>query len=314
MPEFLHDRSDFDDLLRLVSENQGITPALIEKDYWIMHCLWSLKKQDFQFELKGGTSLSKGFKVIQRFSEDIDIRFDPPREMNVNIGRNQNKPAHIESRSQFYDWLAKNIEIPGIIGIQRNEIYDDKNFRSAGIRLIYTSNSGELPGIKPGILLEVGFDKTTPNTKVTISSWAFDTALSAKVPVVDNRATGISCYNPEYTFVEKLQTISTKYRNLKATGKFPSNFLRHYYDVFCLLNHPAVQKFIGTSEYETHKKERFRTEDELSIVDNPAFLFRDKATLKEFESEYKKTAALYYAGQPTFTEILSRIKANIDKL
>ena len=51
---------------------------LVEKDYWIMHCLWGLQAQGFQFELKGGTSLSKGFGVIHRFSEDIDIRIEPP--------------------------------------------------------------------------------------------------------------------------------------------------------------------------------------------------------------------------------------------
>ena len=39
-----------------------------------MHCLWGLQQQGFQFELKGGTSLSKGFGIIERFSEDIDIQ------------------------------------------------------------------------------------------------------------------------------------------------------------------------------------------------------------------------------------------------
>jgi hypothetical protein len=58
MPEFLHNRSDFGDLLNLVASNEGITPTLVEKDYWIMHCLSGLKQQGFQFEMKGGTSLS----------------------------------------------------------------------------------------------------------------------------------------------------------------------------------------------------------------------------------------------------------------
>ena len=45
---------------------------LIEKDYWLMHGLWALQKQGWQFQLKGGSSLSKGFGIIQRFSEHID--------------------------------------------------------------------------------------------------------------------------------------------------------------------------------------------------------------------------------------------------
>ena len=45
---------------------------LIEKDYWLMHGLWALQKEGWQFQLTGGTSLSKGFGIIQRFSEHID--------------------------------------------------------------------------------------------------------------------------------------------------------------------------------------------------------------------------------------------------
>jgi hypothetical protein len=41
-------------------------PALVEKDYWIMHAVFGLKQLGLRFELKGGTSLSKGFGVIPR--------------------------------------------------------------------------------------------------------------------------------------------------------------------------------------------------------------------------------------------------------
>jgi len=74
---FLHKRGDFADLIRIVADERGLLPALVEKDYWIMHCLYGLSAQGLGFELKGGTSLSKGFGIIQRFSEDIDIRIDP---------------------------------------------------------------------------------------------------------------------------------------------------------------------------------------------------------------------------------------------
>ncbi|MEO5655915.1 MAG: nucleotidyl transferase AbiEii/AbiGii toxin family protein [Nitrosospira sp.] len=93
MPDLLHARRDFDQLLALVADEHGLDPMLVEKDYWIMHCLWGLQAQGFQFELKGGASLSKGFGVIHRFSEDIDIRIEPLDGMDVKAGRNQDKPA-----------------------------------------------------------------------------------------------------------------------------------------------------------------------------------------------------------------------------
>ena len=94
----LHDHKDFNDLIAAVSEAMGIDPSLVEKDYWIMHCLWGLQQQGFSFELKGGTSLSKGFGLIHRFSEDIDIRIEPPAGMDVKTDKNQDKKTHQSSK------------------------------------------------------------------------------------------------------------------------------------------------------------------------------------------------------------------------
>ena len=104
--DYLHNHPDFPELIRIVAREKGIDPALVEKDYWIMHCLYGLQKLGLKFELKGGTSLSKGFQIINRFSEDIDIRIEPPPGHDVKTGRNHDKPAHINSRRDFYDWLA----------------------------------------------------------------------------------------------------------------------------------------------------------------------------------------------------------------
>jgi hypothetical protein len=67
-----------------------------------------------------------------------------------------------------------------------------------------------------------------------------------KVEIIDNRAKGVACDHPGYTLVEKLQTISTKYRKQQKDGSMPVDFVRHYYDVSSLLQRPAVQAFIGT--------------------------------------------------------------------
>ncbi len=78
MPEFLHTLSDVKMLFELIAAEKGLRPAVVEKYYWIMHCLWGLQQVGLQFEMKGGTSLSKGWRVVNRFSEGIDIRFDAP--------------------------------------------------------------------------------------------------------------------------------------------------------------------------------------------------------------------------------------------
>ena len=101
--------------------------------------------------------------------------------------------------------------------------------------------------------------------------------MERDTPLRDNRAVNVPCDAPTHTFVEKLQTISTKYRRLDASRAFPANFLRHYYDVYCLLGMEEVQGFIGTPAYQQRKIERFRSGDELAISLNPAFVLADAA-------------------------------------
>lgn len=311
---FLHATPEFPLLLQTLAKQRELNPFLIEKDYWLMHCLWGLKQQGWSFQLKGGTSLSKGYQLIQRFSEDIDVRFDPPAELDVKAGKNHDKPAHQASRLRFFDWLAEQIGIPGLLAVERFTEFDDAKHRNAGIRLIYPVTAGDLPGLKDGILLEVGFDDTAPNAPCTISSWALDAALQAGLRVVDNRAVDVSCYSPAYTFVEKLQTVSTNFRLQQDAIVFPKNFLRHYYDLYCLLASPDVQAFIGTATYRARKIERFRAGDNLDIASNQAFLLSAPAVRALYETKYRETAALYYAGQVPFAAILGRIAQHLDRL
>ena len=214
MSNFLHEHKDFAELIKILAEEKGIEPGLVEKDYWIMHVLYGLKQQAFNFELKGGTSLSKGYKIIHRFSEDIDIHIKPPEKFGINENPKNTNKNNAEKRKSFYEWLATEIKITGIIKIARDMEFDDtENYRNGGIRLFYNNIFDQVEGAKEGILLEAGFDDITPNSAISISSWAYDKAIESKVNIADNRAADIICYHPGYTLVEKLQTIATKFRN-----------------------------------------------------------------------------------------------------
>jgi predicted nucleotidyltransferase component of viral defense system len=109
--KFLHDMADVKELFLIIADEKKIEPYLVEKDYWIMHALWGLQQQRYIFELKGGTSLSKGFKIIDRFSEDIDIQIHPNPEIKLPTGKNHDKDAHVASRKEYFDDLAQQIHI-----------------------------------------------------------------------------------------------------------------------------------------------------------------------------------------------------------
>jgi Nucleotidyl transferase AbiEii toxin, Type IV TA system len=136
------------------------------------------------------------------------------------------------------------------------------------------------------------------------------------VSIIDNRAKAVPCYSPAYTFVEKLQTVATKYRNQQQApnGAFPKNFLRHYHDVYCLLASPDVQAFIGTPAYHARKQVRFPQADNQHIASNPAFTLPDASTRALYAAKYQETSSLYYAGQEQFEAILARIQQHIDRL
>ena len=317
MLDFIHNDPEFKELLSIVSSKKGIDITLIEKDYWIMHALFSMQQQGIEFELKGGTSLSKGFGLIHRFSEDIDIHIRT--NFGLEIEGKEDKPKVRAARKEFYDVLAKSLSINGIIEIKRDHDFDDpEKYRSGGIRLYYQSYTPTLEGLKDGILLEAGFDTVTPNQPIDISSWIWEhlVSINASSNYINNTAVGVQCYHPGYTLVEKLQTIIRKYRNFnngqEANGK---NFMRQYYDVFCLLGNKSVISFIGTTAYLDHKSKRIKGKDnEIRVSEHPALLLEDPAVRNSFETKYKATSKLYYKGQPPFDEIIGRINYFLTKL
>lgn len=312
MPDksFLHRHLEFDALIRIVANRLNIDPYLAEKDYWIMHCLFGLQQAGYEFQLKGGTSLSKGHRIIHRFSEDIDIHISPPAGLVLKTGKNHDKPQHIQGRREYYDYLADEIAI-GDVRAERDKAFDDERYyRSGGIRLIYPSHFDiGVTEAKDGVLLELGFDDVAPNVPFDISSWAYDHARSVGVEVIDNRAKGVACYEAGYTFVEKLQAIATKYRKFKAGADFPANFMRHYYDVYCLLQSDEVKAFAETGDFETHRKKRFPKIDyEIPLSESQAFLLSNPEDFETFKKEYIGKRTLYFQGQPDFEEVMMTIR------
>lgn len=121
---FLHELDDAQKLFEIVTNEIGLhEPYLVEKDYWIMHSLWGLQQQGFEFELKGGTSLSKGFKIIDRFSEDIDIHIHPDPKCQLTSKTRLTDKKYIALRQSFFDdlcvypsnkkhWLINRVKLP----------------------------------------------------------------------------------------------------------------------------------------------------------------------------------------------------------
>jgi predicted nucleotidyltransferase component of viral defense system len=324
---FLHNHPEFKNLIENTARQFNIKNiGLVEKDYWLMHSIWLMQQQGFNFHLKGGTSLSKGFGCIHRFSEDIDIHIEPQESQcgfKVYTGKNHDKKVfHIESRKLFYNWITKklNDNLNGIAKVERDEEFDDPSgrYKNGGIKLYYNSIFPLIDGVKEGILLEVGFGRIAPNQPRNITSWAYEKAADiASLVITDNRAYNVACYEPKYTFVEKLQAVVRKFRLYKEKDEasvLPKNFIRHYYDLYQLIEREDVQSFIATNEYHNFKQEHFGKTDDIVIKNSDAFKFSDQKDRIIFDDAYSRSENLYYKGRPNFQQILDRINQDIEKL
>jgi predicted nucleotidyltransferase component of viral defense system len=75
---------------RSIFRTRGLRPAIIEKDYYVTEALRIVAASGDRIIFKGGTSLAKGWNLIQRFSEDIDIFLDP-EAFQPALGKNANR-------------------------------------------------------------------------------------------------------------------------------------------------------------------------------------------------------------------------------
>ncbi|MBZ5857545.1 nucleotidyl transferase AbiEii/AbiGii toxin family protein [Flavihumibacter profundi] len=76
--------SAFRDAIEAAAQHLKMRPLFIEKDYWVCYVLKNLSKSEYADKVvfKGGTSLSKAYGCIQRFSEDIDLSIVSPADYN----------------------------------------------------------------------------------------------------------------------------------------------------------------------------------------------------------------------------------------
>jgi hypothetical protein len=237
---FIHDDAqEFADLVEIVAAERGLRRSIVEKDYWVTHALWALSVAGFDVWFKGGTSLSKGFGLIERFSEDLDLKIEPGRASAlpaVSSWKSEGAGATAE-RQAYFEAFPGAFTVPGC-RVELDHASVDKSWRGASFRVVYPSvYPGELPPEVSGhVLLEVGSARVTPNVSRDIDSWVHERLHAAGLAAefADNRAHGVRCVHPLVTLLEKLDALHRRFPNEKAA---PATFVRHYEDAARLVAH-----------------------------------------------------------------------------
>ena len=225
---FIHDDDEFGELVQITSTDLHISTALVEKDYWVTHVLWSLVEHGFEIWFKGGTSLSKGFDLIQRFSEDLDLKLEHPDQPPVANWKSEGKSATV-ARQTFFDRILELFSIPGMETSELTE-HRQRYYKGIVVAARYPILFQDMPvDLRPFVQLEIGDARVKPFDHRPITSWVHEKliGLDQLSDYVDNRAHEIRCVNPLVTLIEKFDAIARKFERdeMDAAG-----FVRHYED------------------------------------------------------------------------------------
>lgn len=228
--------SEFGPTLDRAAELLGISPTAVEKDYWVSQVLRALVSEfpdDFIF--KGGTSLSKGYRIVQRFSEDIDVLVLPGSR-----GR-----GSVDQLMKAMGTLAAQ----GVSGEAVSAGSETGRHRAYSISYPATRSSTDL--IATSVLLEMGVrGGSHPHEAVSINSLLGDVLKHAGQGIEefdDLVPFAVQTLHPARTLLEKLVLLHHLELQLSADVLLrpPAGSGRHFYDVFQLLGDDRVLAFLA---------------------------------------------------------------------
>ena len=228
-------------LFRNTAANCGLSEGIVEKDFWVCWTLDYLFHQSpwaNHLAFKGGTSLSKSFDLIHRFSEDIDLildwrllesaQKDPWAQRSKNQQDKLNKALNAETevflREQFVPKLREDF---AQLLVDEFQIEVDEH-ETQTVNFTYPKLFGEA-SILPMVRLEIGaLAAWTPTTQSEIISYA----AQQYGRIFQNPSTSVLTVMPERTFWEKVTILHKE--AFRTNGNFPARYSRHYYDLFCM--------------------------------------------------------------------------------
>jgi hypothetical protein len=313
----LFQHPDFDQAVIRAAEYfrpRGLREAIIEKDYYVTEALRLIAAATGDKVIfKGGTSLSKGWNLIQRFSEDIDIfldptAFTPPLGKNA-IDRELKKLRQKIEEHPGLTFLEKESQTIG--GFGRNDRFEYRQ-RFAG--------TGE---IRNRVFVEAGTASgREPTDQVRLQSYVtqFFQETGFSLGAEDEGPFEMRLLHFRRTFVEKMFTIHGKVEAFKAQGREIGGYARHYYDLHCLAEQPEVSAMLRSEEYAAIKADYDRVSREhfpRSYTPPPGMTFAQSDALFP-PPELRDMLAVEFAKQckvlcfgpiPTWDEVQARLEA-----
>lgn len=310
----LFEHREFEQAMLQAAQHFGVGEQFVEKDYYVTEILRIVVSQlGDKAMFKGGTSLSKGWGLISRFSEDIDLFVNPdkfsPRPGRNKMDRILKDLSAAVGQHPALSWLHD--ESVTIGGLGREDYF------------AYETRFGALPGIRPAVRLEPGVQSGTfPTEVVPITSLVaqFLQEQGAGNMAEDLDGFDMTLLHYRRTFVEKVFALHGKVVRLIHEGVAIGRDARHYPDLWTLAGEHEVRAMLASPEYGEIRRDydaksreffpkSYRPPDDLSFASSPAF-FPEGSLRDQLAAEYGEQCGLLFSGgkYPTFDEVLARFE------
>lgn len=298
---YLHkDKELFAEVITEANEQTGIAQSIIEKDYYVTMILKLLAKDHPKIVFKGGTSLSKCFHLIDRFSEDIDITFAE------HIGESRRKKLKYNILKPISEELGMPID-------NWDKIESDKDYNY--YLFDYTPVSDyPVEGITPGVKLETALvSYSFPTEEKEVSSIIYESIKESAPDIIEEYDLApfpMKVQAVNRTFVDKIFALCDYYMEGKT-----KRFSRHLYDIYKLYPTITIDDIFMelTNQVREHRSH-------LEICPSAKGDVDIKATIHEFldkefyKRDYEDVTKNLISDDVTYEQTALTLKEIADKL
>jgi len=316
----------------VVADNLNVMPQLIEKDFWvcwILKILFSLPVSGSHLTFKGGTSLSKCYNIINRFSEDVDISIERSFLASAESIEPEKEQSGKENRRRL-DRLRKvcqkkisEVIIPELRDKNNRSLsplgkwsieLDPNDLDRQTVLFIYPYivKSSIESYVQPFVKIEFG---------ARSDHWPIETMNV--IPYVSNvsgintiESISVRVLGAERTFWEK----ATILHAIRNGSKLRARMSRHYYDVFAMVDSPIFNKAIENIDLllkvAEHKTLFFRDTKARYDLAKPGSLrlMPKNEHIAQLNADYEQMQQMFFEDPPSFESILEKLKIAEDKI
>ena len=314
------------DILNKVADKKKMPPYAVEKDWWVTQTLRILFDMEVgkHIVFKGGTSLSKGWNLIERFSEDIDLAIDRSfLDFSKDLSRTQitklREETHEYVTTNLFKELQEKFAENGLDGVKFQTEKAKESDQDPTIIEIYYPNVIDSPGyIQNRVQIEMGcrsLKEPFQNLKIKslIDEFLPDTPFT--IPPFD-----VPTVLPTRTLLEKIFLLHEEFQKPKEKIRV-DRLSRHLYDVFQLSKTTHAQDALKDKDlYETIVKHRHKF-TRISRVDYNKHQRTELSPYptEEFIDGWKSDYAtmqeqMIYGESPLYDDMINSIKEFVDEL